>query len=156
MQRSSRKAASAKLLRNTIRQLPLLAALPLLLGCAAQTNIQITEPPPPDYREIVARHIRENFFDPYSIRDARIAAPKAGQLSRSDAIAVEQGWVVCVRANAKNRVGGYTGLKTSAYLIRGKSVITSHSGDQHYEVRTSCADVTYEDFKEIDATPRRP
>ena len=56
-----------------------------------------------------------------------------------------------MRANAKNRLGGYIGMKTSAYLIRGNTVMTSHSGDQHYEVRTNCAGVSYDVFREIES-----
>lgn len=126
-----------------------------LLGCVT-SQPQVNEPAPANYREIIARHVRESFLDPYSIRDASIAPPKPGQLSRSDAIAVEQGWIVCFKANAKNRVGGYTGLKTTAYLIRGGIVITSHSGDDHYEVRTSCAGVAYESFREVEVAVEQP
>ena len=121
-------------------------------GCATPQP-QVNEPPPANYRQIIARHVHESFLDPYSIRDASIAAPKAGQLSRSDAIAVEEGWIVCLRANAKNRAGGYTGLKTTAFLVRGESVVTSHSGEDHYEVRTNCAGVAYESFREIEMPP---
>jgi hypothetical protein len=124
-------------------------------GCVT-SQPQVNEPAPANYREIIARHVRENFIDPYSIRDASIAPPKPGQLSRTDAIAVEQGWIVCFKANAKNRVGGYTGLKTTAYLIRGGSVITSHSGDDHYEVRTSCSGVAYESFREVELAVEQP
>lgn len=121
----------------------------LLAGCATTTP-QASEPAPANYREIVARHIRDSFVDPYSVRDASIAPPKSGQLSRSDAIVVEQGYIVCFRANAKNRVGGYTGMKTTAFLVRGGAVVTSHTGDDHYEVRTNCAGVAYESFREVE------
>jgi hypothetical protein len=124
-------------------------------GCAT-TPPQASEPPPANYREIIARHVRESFLDPYSIRDASIAPPKPGQLSRSDAIAVEQGYIVCFRANAKNRVGGYTGMKTTAFLVRGGAVVTSHTGDDHYEVRTSCGGVAYESFREVEMTGEPP
>lgn len=134
-------------------------SLVLLIGCAATGCVsthQIDEPAPAEYRQIISRHIRENFFDPYSIRDASIAPPKRGQLSRADAIAVEQGWIVCFRANAKNRSGGYTGQKTTAYLVRGGAVVTSHTGDDHYEVRTNCSSVAYESFREVENAADQP
>jgi hypothetical protein len=109
------------------------------------------EPLPANYRQIVAVHVRTTFLDPYSVRDASIAPPRAGSLSRPDIIWVERGWIVCLRANAKNRMGGYTGLTTSAMLVRAGAVVTSHSGEDHYEVRTSCADARYEPFPEIEA-----
>jgi hypothetical protein len=138
-----------------IRIAILMTVTALHTGCATQ-SLDPSEPPPANYRDIVARHVRENFFDPYSIRDASIAPPKPGELSRTDAIAVERGWIVCVRANAKNRMGGYIGLKTSANLVRGGIVQTSHSGEQHYEVRTNCAGAVYEPFREIDSSSQRP
>lgn len=121
-----------------------------LQGCQTDAEIAAAEPLPANYRRIVADHVRTSFFDPYTVRDAGIAAPKPGQLSRADAIAVESGWIVCVRANAKNRTGGYTGLKATAYLIRGGAVVAAQTGDDHYEVRTKCTG-PYEPFPEIEA-----
>ncbi len=33
------------------------------------------------------------------------------------------GWMVCVRANAKNRMGGYTGRQEFGYLIRNGVIV---------------------------------
>ena len=136
-----------------MRAAVLLGAL-ALAGCQSAGGPVATttaaEPPPANYREIIAAHVRETFFDPYTVRDAAIAPPKTGQLSRTDAIAIERGWIVCVKANARNRMGGYIGNRPTAYLIRGGKVVTSHTGIEHYEVRSNCADAAYTPFHEIE------
>ncbi len=60
---------------------------------------------------------RDYFVDPYSIRDAEI----------SDVVRLnDQGLeAVCVKANSKNRMGGYVGrTATSVRLLNGKPVST--------------------------------
>jgi hypothetical protein len=151
------KSEYANLLKRwkELKGVLVIALASMQFGCVT-SQPQVDEPPPANYREIIAKYIRENFLDPYSVRDASIAPPKAGQLSRSDAIAVERGWIVCFRANAKSRAGGYTGLKTTAFLVRGVGVVTSHTGDDHYEVRTSCANAAYESFREVEMAAEQP
>ncbi|SOB93700.1 hypothetical protein [Thalassospira xiamenensis] len=90
----------------------------LLASCVTADPEQIG-PYPSDFKETVANHIWQTFFDPYSIRDAKISYPKQGHLFFS------QGWVVCTRMNAKNRMGGYVGLTTTAYLLNRGAVINS-------------------------------
>lgn len=96
---------------------------------------------PANYRVMVADEVRKTFFDPYSIRDASISAPIPGT-SMMGAM-----HTVCVRANAKNRMGGYTGIRTTAVVIRSGAVTVS---DQSV-ADIACASATYEPFPEIDS-----
>jgi hypothetical protein len=66
----------------------------------------------------------EKFFDPHSIRDASISQPFPGGTTLSaDLSGSGAGWVVCLKSNAKNRFGDYTGLSDTAYVIRDGRVI---------------------------------
>jgi hypothetical protein len=109
------------------------------------------DPIPVNYRQIVAAHIRANFIDPYSIRDASIAPPVRGSAYVEGTLGMhEAGWAVCVRANSKNRMGGYTGTKPTMFIIRGQKVVASQT-DEYYVTRTTCgADAAYEVFPEIE------
>lgn len=76
-----------------------LAALVLLAGC--QTDQQAAAPvPAPDARAAVVAAKAQLWKDPDSIRGASITAPRRHMGFM---------WHVCVRANAKNSFGGYTG-----------------------------------------------
>lgn len=57
------------------------------------------------------------FYDPYSIRSVSVSTPIEGH------IFFQRGWITCLKANAKNRMGGYTGLQSTAYLIHQGEVI---------------------------------
>jgi len=94
----------------------------VLAGCGL---IQASEPPgpyPTDYKATIAAYVRENFFDPYSLRGVAIATPKPGVL------AYTSGWLVCFQANAKNRMGGYVGLGNTGYLIKNGKVEVAIKG----------------------------
>lgn len=84
--------------------------------------------------------MRQVFIDPYSVRDAMIAAPKNGGSG------LYPGWVVCVRANAKNRLGAYTGQQVTAITIRGGRVVQTieETGWMF------CQGVEYEPFPELE------
>lgn len=138
-----------------------------LLGCAATPNENIG-PRPTAYREIVRDYIRTSFVDPYSIRDAQITKPnKVGQLTKKGTLTYETGWAVCVRANAKNRMGGYTGIKSTVFLIRDGRVV--ESGDDTpvaltekgvltitpWHIREHCEGAEFEPFPEIEEQQRQ-
>jgi hypothetical protein len=67
---------------------------------AASTEI------PADYREQIAQQKSTLFKDPGSVRDAKIAHPEPSMM----------GWQACIKANAKNSFGGYTGL--NMYVVQ--------------------------------------
>jgi hypothetical protein len=92
-----------------------------VLGLAAcgSTDPQVVGPYPADYRELVREAARQAYFDPYSMRDVRIATPREGR------VYFDRGWVVCLQANARNRMGAYTGLQYTAFLIRDGRVVNA-------------------------------
>lgn len=99
-------------------------------GCAGG---DIGAPVPDSYRDIVSSMLRSSLKDPYSVRDAQISAP-------SPLVGGAQG--VCVRFNAKNSYGAYTGIDTKAFVFRGGKAI---------EVMTfSCAGLSYSPFPEME------
>ena len=95
-------------------------AVAVLFGCAPldEFNSDVGSLPQ-DYKRTIKLHVLQNFFDPYSIRNASISNPV---LPRSGWYA--DGWLVCLEVNAKNRMGGYTGLSRTAYFLRlGQGVV---------------------------------
>lgn len=110
---------------------------------------------PTAYKAIAKDHLRVSLIDPYSVRDAQIAPPKLGQIHILGTMRHESGWAICFRANAKNRMGGYTGHKPMVLLIRNNQVVGTNQDADHYDVRTICADVRYEPFPEIEEDSRR-
>ncbi len=89
-------------------------------------------------------YLRSTLFDPYSVRDAQIASPKLkGSFVLTDP---SEGWTICVRANAKNRMGAYTGMQETVLLVRGDRVVSSTNGPAPYY----CGDAQYEPFPELE------
>jgi len=104
----------------------LLVMVTLLSGCAYMirpTPTQIATADygqyPDDYKEIVNRWINNTFFDPYSVRDLTISTPEKSYIQDPPLLggATSYGYLITVTCNAKNRMGGYTGKKTSYLLI---------------------------------------
>jgi hypothetical protein len=110
----------------------LTAVVPIvvLAACVANRN----EPAiPPNYRDLVVSELRSSLKDPYSVRDAQISQPTG--------ILGTQG--ICVRFNAKNSFGAYTGLQTEAFVF---------SGGQARQVISSCGDASYSPFVELESS----
>ena len=90
-----------------------------LSGCVTQEQMDAVyasqRPPTEAEKAVIVNAARDQYFDPYSIRDAEIS----GVVRLND-----QGLeAVCVKANAKNRMGAYTGrTATSMRLMNGKLV----------------------------------
>lgn len=89
-----------------MRQLVGLALAFVCAGCAGSGANPGTSDFPVDYRTTIAAQKATLFKDPSSVRDTSIGIPRASMM----------GWQVCLRANAKNGFGGYTGLNT--YIIQ--------------------------------------
>lgn len=99
----------------------------LLAGCASldQPN-EFIGPYPHDYKTTIREHVLRSFFDPYSIRDASISEPVRSHTGEPN------GWLVCLEANAKNRMGGYTGLSRTAYYLQiGGRLVGSETDDDY-------------------------
>jgi hypothetical protein len=112
----------------------------ILSGCASvQTDPE--QPPPTDYREqIVANKI--NFFkDPDSVRDAEIGTLRPNMF----------GWRVCLKANAKNAYGGYTGRLTSIVQFYRDGRPPAIMPPTIYD---GCAQDAFTPFPEIEGTAK--
>lgn len=118
----------------------------MLAGCAATPSETNVGQYPAKYKDVVREHLRKSLFDPYTARDFQIAPPKIGQIHIEGTLGHENGWTVCYRGNAKNRMGAYTGLKESVILIRDDRVLGSISGDEYLGVNAICKDAKYESF----------
>lgn len=118
-------------------------------GCATSVNTEPVGQPPANYREMAKEYLRKNLFDPYTVRDAEIAAPHWGD--SPFLVDPAPGWIICVRMNGKNRMGAYTGLREDTLLVRGDRVsissesITSAGGSKHF----GCRNAKWEPFPEL-------
>jgi hypothetical protein len=114
-----------------------------LAGCAGGQTAPgaAAAPLPLNYREQIAAKVKETFFDPYSIRDAQISAGIPGTSFLGSVT------TVCMKANAKNRMGGYTGIQTTAYVFRDGHLTAT---DAVYSPIV-CNSASYGPFPEIDA-----
>lgn len=117
----------------------------LVAGCNTTSSppTQAASDLPPNYRTVILDRARVEFVDPYSIRDAGISPPIPGTAIMGSTSSV------CVRANAKNRLGAYTGARATAYTFRAGQLTVS---DQQYSGIT-CANATYEPFPELEGAP---
>jgi hypothetical protein len=95
----------------------ILAAGILLAGCATspQERQAIAESVPDGYRAQITAYYKSALKDPDSVKGAMISGPTTafvGLLNGGNVPAV------CVRFNAKNSMGGYVGLRTTAVVFR--------------------------------------
>ena len=122
-----------------------------LAGCVstAQPGAE-TGPYPARYREMAKEYLRKSLFDPYSVRDAEIAEPTVK--SSFYLIDPTPAWTICVRYNAKNRMGAYAGMTENALLVRGDQVTISLN-ELTAPTRTAgiCRDAKWATFQELGA-----
>lgn len=102
-----------------IKIISIAALSSILAGCAIQPDRVAIGPFPSDFKEIIREHVLRTFFDPYSIRSASVTLPFEGHIS------FQQGWIVCLESNSKNKIGGYVGLQRTAFLINNDKVVQS-------------------------------
>lgn len=124
------------------------ACLVSLAGCmevqpVATSEVNVT--PPSNSRAAALGYARQSFFDPYSVRDASISQPFVIPYGLSGQ---SQAWVVCVRANAKNRLGAYAGLQETLIVFEGNAIDASRSGS---DVASACRSAQYGPFPELEA-----
>lgn len=122
----------------------MIAAL-LLARCTPPPDVNAGNagPYPANYKDLMADYIKTTFFDPYSLRDVKLSKPFPSRTGWG------VGWAVCLTLNAKNRMGGYTGLSTDYYEIDGSTVerqdrFVPFVGDQ-------CAPAVMEPWPEMDS-----
>lgn len=76
-----------------------------LAGCLTGKTAEEAQMPLPDYKGLILSNKNRLWKDADSIKTASVAVPR-----RSTGVLPM--WHVCVRANAKNSFGGYTGEKS--------------------------------------------
>jgi len=75
-------------------------------------------PYPTNWKEIAASYIQNSYLDPRSVVDSEAAPPFRNNRLFFDA------WTVCIRNNAKNQFGGYTGRRITELGIKHGQVVT--------------------------------
>ena len=79
---------------------------------------------PENLKEIVKAHLNKVLFDPYSVRDLTIKKPKQSWYRPSGfRQSVIYGYETRVSLNAKNRMGGYTGIQEHFVFVRNGQII---------------------------------
>ena len=128
----------------------------VLSGCSTTSTPMSSDagPPPVNYKQAVADTVRSTFFDPYTIRDASISQPLyASAVFDGQTPIPRSGWIVCLRANAKNKMGGYIGQQVTLMLFKGESVDLTISGpDYQGQVEDDCRTAVFAPFHEIEQT----
>jgi hypothetical protein len=82
--------------------------------------------PPVQYQGKVRDHIKTTFFDPCSLRDVELSEPvPVSMVFDGSNLVPYSGWMVCLKANGKNRLGGYTGLQITGILFQGGVITTT-------------------------------
>lgn len=129
----------------------LLVAGLLLAGCMTTVpktvgDAGITTPAPGNWREAARKGARKALFDPYTARDVEIAAPvPASMVFDGGTLIPHKGWMICMRANAKNRFGAYTGQQLTGMLIEEngevETIVTAPVAAAEH-----CAGAKYEPF----------
>lgn len=102
-----------------------LLVLAALAGCQTVPLDPVyatARPPTPALRSYLAEQARTFLADPYSVRDVAVSSvttliPKANTT------------LVCVRGNAKNRMGGYVGMTVYAIRMTGDTATGSFEND---------------------------
>lgn len=130
-----------------------IAAVLPLAGCLDPQVVptaQVNAAPPSEYRAAVREFVRTTFFDPYSLRDVAISQPipiRHG-LTGQDTV-----WYVCLRANGKNRMGAYVGLRETPIAFAGNQVDRSRTEtvDNVMGGRGVCAAAKWDAFSELEA-----
>lgn len=99
-------------------------------------------------RAAIVEYIKTIYFDPYSIRDAQISsAVEATGLDSSKTP------MICVDANAKNRMGGYARKSATVYYFGGAGqIVRSVNSSDDVFVGSFCKDnrLQYTPFPEIE------
>lgn len=108
-----------------------------LAACAGPGTVSDSVGPyPTDWKSIVASYIRNNFVGPHSVIDSEAAPP-----FRKTTAFFDFGWMVCIRNNAKNQLGGYTGRRITELGIKKGQVVTVDSKNDMF-----CRNAKFEPF----------
>lgn len=103
----------------------------MLAGCAGVSKAQLETADygqlSPNYKEAIKEHMQAHFYDPESARYRYVKPPVKGYAYvPNDAPKLEFGYIVDVRINAKNRLGGYTGEGDYTFLVKDEAAWMLH------------------------------
>lgn len=114
----------------------------LLILTACSTPVKNPQPITAADRALAIEHIKTTFFDPFSIRSAEIA-PASHEVPD-----FYKDRAVCLRVNAKNRMGAYAGRQMSVFFVRAGRLyvpgIAAHPPDH-------CSGARWQPFPEAEA-----
>jgi len=81
--------------------------------------------PPTAYKAAVRQYFQEVLFDPFSAYYKFCNEPQKTWIKESPLFGGKllAGWIVFVKVNAKNRLGGYVGWKTYGFLFKDDKII---------------------------------
>ncbi|RAH99402.1 hypothetical protein DLJ53_23025 [Acuticoccus sediminis] len=109
-----------------------------------EVPIYIKGPPTAWQKEAIIGYVRNEFRDPYSIRDAEISA--YGMQAESS---TRERTIVCVQLNAKNGYGGYAGRQIVQFELGPRSV-RSASEDHAQCTEMNGRGLSYQPFPELE------
>ena len=131
----------------------LLLVLLLNSACAVrEANLRMLDDQRPttlSERTSILAHIKDNFLDPYSIRDAEIS-----QAAPSMMLNGEMTLNICVAANAMNRYGAYAGKQTTLYYLTTSGRVLDTNKDAFAELFCASQRLRYEPFVEAEQLGR--
>jgi hypothetical protein len=118
-----------------------------LLATGACATAWEPKPPPPEssnvapvrHRAEILAHLRATLKDPTSVRDAHISQPFLRWMGAGNR------YVVCIRFNAKNSFGGYTGPKDHMAVYVAGELSSIDSADDG-----ECRPAVYAKFGELE------
>ena len=84
-----------------------------------------------DHEKVIKEHFENVLFDPYSAH-YNIEAPQKYWYKESPLLGnkIYAGYMVFAKVNAKNRMGGYTGMKEYGFLFKNNQIIKVMSPEE--------------------------
>lgn len=137
-----------------MRHFAIAAALLLLAGCSTDVGPSAAElkaqwdaqnVPPQRYKDDLIAFLRTYLNDPSHIRDAQVSPPVL------ETVGPGPRYVACVRYNARNSDGKYTGSKVGAAIYVSGKLDRFLDGPPTHEL---CKDAVYAPFPELQKLQR--
>lgn len=118
-----------------------IATIAALTGCATPTAQTIADAVPVNYEAQIRQAARDVYVDPGSIRDVEISEPfPVSAVFDGSTPFPHSGYAVCMVANARNRMGGYTGRQPQLFLFKqGRIALVIGGADFGPQVADHCA-----------------
>lgn len=105
-----------------MKKILLVAACVALSGCVTQEqvdNVMASQrPPSAAIKAEIVKDARNYLLDPYSVRDAEISSVMDAPGGKMQ--------FVCIKANAKNALGAYTGRSTVSVRLVGSRPVSTN------------------------------